>query len=175
VSESNSGAESRCHSIPEDVMPLNVNIRNVHGTLTKTAWFTTKSLRLWVATLIASEDHLCCILLSGSLLRCYTCPLPTISPLDCLKFPLPCGPAQKCLTSVMRGRRGAFELVIQNKNCGDSSMCGAHGTHSMLGTNFTYYTYCCSTDLCNGASGKFRAFWELLTLTSLALTPATLF
>lgn len=43
---------------------------------------------------------------AGSPLRCYTCLFPTISPLDCLKFATPCGPSQKCLTSVAKGHKG---------------------------------------------------------------------
>ncbi|XP_028575700.2 lymphocyte antigen 6 complex locus protein G6c [Podarcis muralis] len=109
------------------------------------------------------------LLPSGSALRCYTCLFPTISPLDCLKFPTPCGPSQRCLTSIIRGHRGALELVIYEKTCGDSSMCGAHGTRSMLGTNFTFYSSCCDTDLCNSAARGPSLFWGQAALIPLSI------
>ncbi|XP_060127137.1 protein Bouncer-like [Zootoca vivipara] len=109
------------------------------------------------------------LLPSGSALRCYTCLFPTISPLDCLKFPTPCGPSQRCLTSVIRGHRGALELVIYEKTCGDPSMCGAHGTRPILGTNFTFYSSCCDTDLCNSAARGLSLFWGQAALIPLSV------
>lgn len=60
---------------------------------------------------------------------------------------------------------GALELVIHEKSCGDPSMCGAHGTRSMFGANFTYDTFCCSTDLCNRGSVGFSTFWGVMLFT----------
>ncbi|KAJ7317311.1 hypothetical protein JRQ81_003473 [Phrynocephalus forsythii] len=65
---------------------------------------------------------------------------------------------------------GAFEVVIHEMSCGDPSMCNLHGTRSMLGTNFTYYTSCCSTDLCNKSAGTVpRPFWGLLVVSTLSI------
>ncbi|XP_060094210.1 CD59 glycoprotein-like [Heteronotia binoei] len=121
------------------------------------------------ATFFVSCAALFTLIPSGVALRCYTCLFPTISPLDCLKFPTPCGPSQQCLTSVARGHRGALELVIQEKSCGDPSMCWAHGTRSMLGANFTYSTSCCSTDLCNRGAGGLGTSRGLLTVSILSV------
>ncbi|TFJ96211.1 BolA family transcriptional regulator [Platysternon megacephalum] len=96
---------------------------------------------------------------AGEALRCYTCLFPTLAPLDCLKFVTPCAPTQRCLTSVARGRRGALELVVFEKSCGEAALCGARGTRWLLGANFTYSTACCSSDLCNGGA---RPAWGVL-------------
>lgn len=39
-------------------------------------------------------------------LFCYTCVFPSISPLNCLKFPTRCPPGQLCLSSKAVGQRG---------------------------------------------------------------------
>ncbi|ETE68525.1 hypothetical protein L345_05679, partial [Ophiophagus hannah] len=67
------------------------------------------------------------------------------------------------------GEHGALELVIHEKTCGDPSMCGARGIRNILGINFTYSTFCCSTDLCNGVAEEFSAFWRLLVFTPFLL------
>ncbi|XP_077187375.1 uncharacterized protein LOC143834424 [Paroedura picta] len=126
------------------------------------------------ATFLIGCAVLSVLISSAAALQCYTCLFPTISPLDCLKFSTPCGPSQRCLTSVARGRRGALELVIQEKSCGDPSMCWAHGTRSMLGTNFTYSTSCCSTDLCNRGAGGLSASQGLLTVSLLSVVRVSL-
>uniref|UniRef100_A0A803T9X8 UPAR/Ly6 domain-containing protein n=1 Tax=Anolis carolinensis TaxID=28377 RepID=A0A803T9X8_ANOCA len=116
-----------------------------------------------VAVLVSCATALLFFVPPGSPLKCYTCLFPTISPLDCFKFITPCGPSQRCLQSVTTGHRGALELVIHEMSCGNPSMCGLRGTRSMLGTNFTYYTTCCSTDLCNKAVRQdLHIFWGLL-------------
>lgn len=68
---------------------------------------------------------------------------------------------------------GALELVIHEKSCGDPSMCGAHGTRSMFGANFTYDTFCCSTDLCNTASAGLSIFQGLSLFPLLSIIPVS--
>ncbi|XP_037119128.1 sperm acrosome membrane-associated protein 4-like [Syngnathus acus] len=92
-------------------------------------------------------------------LRCYTCVFPAISPLDCLKFPGPCGDGRRCLSSVATAKRGALQITFYEKSCADPSQCGVHGQKYSSGLYFNYTNVCCNTDLCNGASGLSATKW----------------
>ncbi|XP_041429851.1 prostate stem cell antigen-like [Xenopus laevis] len=109
------------------------------------------------------------LLQSGDSLKCYTCLFPTISPLECLKFPVSCPPSERCLTSTASGRKGDFQFVLRERGCAINSLCDTSGQRSTLGINVTFHNTCCDTDLCNAATaGK-------LTLGSVLLSSLLLF
>ncbi|XP_037310434.1 sperm acrosome membrane-associated protein 4-like [Pungitius pungitius] len=86
-------------------------------------------------------------------LFCYTCVFPTISPLDCIRFPLTCPPGQVCLSSRAVGEKGDFRVVLYEKSCIVTSLCGLTGEKYTMGLNFTFTNECCDTHLCNHAAG----------------------
>ncbi|XP_061531466.1 sperm acrosome membrane-associated protein 4-like [Phycodurus eques] len=85
-------------------------------------------------------------------LFCYTCVFPTISPLDCINFPLICPAGQVCLTSRAVGQKGEFCVVLYERSCIQPVLCGVTGQRSIMGLNFTFTNECCNTHLCNGAT-----------------------
>lgn len=85
----------------------------------------------------------------GDCLKCYTCLFPTISPVDCIKFPMKCPPNQRCLYSTATGRTKNFQFTLHEMSCAVKSLCGISGEKNTLGVNMTYYNTCCDTDLCN--------------------------
>ncbi|XP_005754472.1 prostate stem cell antigen-like [Pundamilia nyererei] len=93
---------------------------------------------------------MCCLPLAACL-RCYTCMFPSISPLDCLKFPVECPAGQRCLSSVATGTRGPLQLTLYEKSCAVASQCDVSGEKYTSGVSFNYTNVCCDTDLCNGA------------------------
>ncbi|XP_040298771.1 lymphocyte antigen 6 complex locus protein G6c [Bufo bufo] len=88
----------------------------------------------------------------GDCLRCYTCLFPTLSPIDCIKFPVRCPPNQRCLYSTATGKTKNFPFILHEMSCAVNSLCGISGEKSTLGINVTYHNTCCDTDLCNSAA-----------------------
>uniref|UniRef100_A0A8C5G3M2 Ly6 domain containing, pigment cell n=1 Tax=Gouania willdenowi TaxID=441366 RepID=A0A8C5G3M2_GOUWI len=97
-------------------------------------------------------------------LFCYTCVFPTISPLDCIKFPLKCPSGQLCLSSRAVGEKGDFRVVLYEKSCVLPSMCGVTGVKYTMGLNFTFTNTCCDTHLCNGAVTPAAPYWTITAL-----------
>ncbi|KAM3912446.1 lymphocyte antigen 6 complex locus protein G6c [Leptodactylus fuscus] len=87
----------------------------------------------------------------GDALRCYTCLFPTLSPMDCIKFPVQCPPKERCLYSTATGKTKSFPFILHEMSCAVNSLCGISGEKSTLGINVTYHNTCCDTDLCNSA------------------------
>ncbi|XP_072548022.1 sperm acrosome membrane-associated protein 4-like [Salminus brasiliensis] len=112
---------------------------------------------------------LLCLLPSVVPLFCYTCVFPAISPLDCIRYPTRCPPGQLCLSSKAIGQKGEFQVVLYEKSCVISSLCGITGEKFAMGLNFTFTNECCDTHLCNGASAIPGAFYTG-ALLSLALS-----
>ncbi|KAL4646818.1 hypothetical protein GN956_G9559 [Arapaima gigas] len=102
-------------------------------------------------TRLLSLSYFLCLLPLVATLFCYTCVFPTISPLDCIKFPQKCLPGQLCLSSRAIASRGDFRVVLYEKSCVFSSLCGLSGEKYAMGLNFTFNSECCNTSLCNGA------------------------
>ncbi|XP_064206771.1 protein Bouncer-like [Anguilla rostrata] len=100
-----------------------------------------------------------CLLPFAVPLYCFTCVFPTISPLDCIKFPQKCPPGQHCLSSTAVGNRGGFRVVLFEKSCVISSLCGITGEKYAMGINFTFTNECCNTNLCNGATSYTPSIW----------------
>ncbi|XP_061086399.1 sperm acrosome membrane-associated protein 4-like [Conger conger] len=100
-----------------------------------------------------------CLLPFAVPLYCFTCVFPTISPLDCIKYPQKCPPGQLCLSSAAVGKRGDFRVVLYEKSCILSSLCGISGEKYAMGINFTFTNECCSTNLCNGATSNAASIW----------------
>ncbi|XP_066437715.1 ly6/PLAUR domain-containing protein 2-like [Eleutherodactylus coqui] len=99
----------------------------------------------------------------GDGLRCYTCLFPTISPMDCIKFPVKCPPNERCLFSTATGKTKNFPFTLHEMSCAVSSLCGISGEKSTLGVNVTYHNTCCDTDLCNsGVASKWSLSITLL-------------
>ncbi|XP_068106491.1 ly6/PLAUR domain-containing protein 2-like [Hyperolius riggenbachi] len=88
----------------------------------------------------------------GGSLKCYTCLFPTLSPMDCIKFPVNCAPKERCLSSTATGKTKHFPFVLHEMSCAVSSLCGISGQKNTLGINVTYQNTCCDTDLCNAAT-----------------------
>ncbi|XP_030638876.1 sperm acrosome membrane-associated protein 4-like [Chanos chanos] len=105
-------------------------------------------------------------------LFCYTCVFPSISPLDCIKYPTKCPPGQLCLSSRAIGQRGEFQIVLYEKSCVLPSLCGITGEKFAMGLNFTFTNDCCETHLCNRASTPTAVLWAMpvLSLFLLSLT-----
>uniref|UniRef100_A0A8C9S668 Ly6 domain containing, pigment cell n=1 Tax=Scleropages formosus TaxID=113540 RepID=A0A8C9S668_SCLFO len=97
-------------------------------------------------------------------LFCYTCVFPTISPLDCIKFPQKCPPGQVCLSSRAVASRGDFRVVLYEKSCIVSALCGLTGEKYAMGLNFTFTNECCETNLCNAVVPS-AAPWTSTTLS----------
>lgn len=106
---------------------------------------------------------LCCLPLAAGL-RCYTCLFPSISPLDCFKFPQECPAGQCCLFSEATARRGALTVSMYEKSCAIPSQCGVSGQKYASGLYFNYTNTCCDTDLCNGAGPAAALSWTVLGL-----------
>ncbi|CAJ0965964.1 unnamed protein product [Ranitomeya imitator] len=104
---------------------------------------------------------------SGDGLRCYTCLFPTLSPMDCIKFPVKCPPKERCLYSTASGKTKNFPFILHEMSCAVNSLCGISGEKSTLGVNVTYHNVCCDTDLCNSGPGSRSSL-------SIALIPALL-
>uniref|UniRef100_A0A8D3DE55 UPAR/Ly6 domain-containing protein n=1 Tax=Scophthalmus maximus TaxID=52904 RepID=A0A8D3DE55_SCOMX len=85
-------------------------------------------------------------------LFCYTCVFPTVSPLDCIRFPLKCPSGQLCLSSRAVGENGHVRVVLYEKSCILPSLCGVTGEKYTMGLNFTFTNECCNTHLCNRAA-----------------------
>ncbi|XP_039626093.1 sperm acrosome membrane-associated protein 4-like [Polypterus senegalus] len=102
--------------------------------------------------------------ISGEGLKCYRCIFPTISPIDCFKFPQQCPSGNRCLSSTAMGKRGSFHLVVYEKSCAAAQMCGKTGEKSAMGMNFTYTNTCCDFDLCNSATSW--PVWVVLPITT---------
>uniref|UniRef100_A0A803JPJ9 UPAR/Ly6 domain-containing protein n=1 Tax=Xenopus tropicalis TaxID=8364 RepID=A0A803JPJ9_XENTR len=107
---------------------------------------------------------------SGNSLKCYTCLFPTISPLECLKFPVSCPPSERCLTSTATGRKGDFQFVLHERSCAISSLCDTSGQRSTLGINVTFHNTCCDTDLCNAGTAEKSTLGSILISSLLLLT-----
>ncbi|XP_044064221.1 sperm acrosome membrane-associated protein 4-like [Siniperca chuatsi] len=110
---------------------------------------------------------LLCLLPAVVPLFCYTCVFPTISPLDCIRFPLKCPPGQVCLSSRAVGEKGDFCVVLYEKSCVLPSLCGVTGEKYTMGLNFTFTNECCNTHLCNGAATPATPNWTGTLLTVL--------
>ncbi|KAM6910427.1 tektin-like protein 1 [Xenentodon cancila] len=104
-------------------------------------------------------------------LFCYTCVFPTISPLDCIKFPIKCPPGQLCLSSRAVGQKGDFRVVLYEKSCVLPVLCGVTGEKYTMGLNFTFTNECCNTHLCNGAAAL-TSPWTATLLTLFAVRSA---
>ncbi|XP_041068355.1 sperm acrosome membrane-associated protein 4-like [Carcharodon carcharias] len=89
----------------------------------------------------------------GETLMCYTCIFPSLTKRDCLKFPRMCQPTETCLLSRAVGKKGSQRLVLYEKGCAPTSLCGVCGTKTAMGIVFTYNNTCCSSDLCNQTPG----------------------
>ncbi|XP_059827211.1 sperm acrosome membrane-associated protein 4-like [Hypanus sabinus] len=89
----------------------------------------------------------------GETLKCYTCIFPALTPSDCLKFPRMCMPTETCFTSKAVGTKGQQKLVLYEKGCVSTSLCGVCGTKTAMGIVFSYNNTCCDTDLCNAGVG----------------------
>ncbi|XP_076137432.1 sperm acrosome membrane-associated protein 4-like [Alosa pseudoharengus] len=102
-------------------------------------------------------SRLLCLLILLSLfpvvvpLFCYTCVFPAISPLNCIRYPQKCPPGHQCLSSRAVGQRGDIKVVLYEKSCILSSLCGLTGEKYAMGLNFTFTNECCDTHLCNAA------------------------
>ncbi|XP_056142827.1 sperm acrosome membrane-associated protein 4-like isoform X2 [Lampris incognitus] len=105
-----------------------------------------------------------CLLPAAVPLFCYTCVFPTISPLDCIRFPMKCPPGQLCLSS---RAVGDFRVVLYEKSCVLPPLCGLTGEKYAMGLNFTFTNECCSTHLCNTATGPTAPYWRGMLLTLL--------
>ncbi|KAM9326660.1 lymphocyte antigen 6 complex locus protein G6c [Gastrophryne carolinensis] len=88
----------------------------------------------------------------GGSLKCYTCLFPTLSPMDCIKFPVKCPPNERCLYSTATGKTKNFPFVLHEMSCAVNSLCGISGQKNTLGVNVTYQNTCCDTDLCNSGT-----------------------
>uniref|UniRef100_A0AAY5L789 UPAR/Ly6 domain-containing protein n=2 Tax=Esox lucius TaxID=8010 RepID=A0AAY5L789_ESOLU len=106
-----------------------------------------------------------CLVPSVVSLFCFTCVFPTISPLDCIKFPQKCPPGQLCLSSKAVGKSGAFSVTLYEKSCVLSSLCGLAGEKYSMGLNFTFTNECCATHLCNGAAALSALYWPGLVFS----------
>ncbi|XP_072285824.1 lymphocyte antigen 6 complex locus protein G6c [Pyxicephalus adspersus] len=103
----------------------------------------------------------------GGSLRCYTCLFPTLSPMDCIKFPVKCLPGERCLFSTASGKTKNFPFILHEMSCAPSTLCGISGQKNTLGVNVTYSNTCCDTDLCNAGT-------TVTTTLSFALLPPLL-
>ncbi|KAL2083862.1 hypothetical protein ACEWY4_019380 [Coilia grayii] len=115
---------------------------------------------------------LLCLLPAVAPLFCYTCVFPAISPLHCIRYPQKCPPWHQCLTSRAVGQRGDTRIVLYEKSCIPSSLCGLSGEKFAMGLNFTFTNECCDTHLCNGATSTSRGrLWagSLLCLLTVLL------
>lgn len=61
---------------------------------------------------------------------------------------------------------GDFQVVLYEKSCVLSAMCGVTGEKYTMGLNFTFTNECCDTNLCNKAPIATASYWtgSLLTL-----------
>lgn len=100
-------------------------------------------------------------------LLCYTCVFPSISPLDCLKFPSRCPLGQVCLSSKAVGQRGDLEIVLYEKSCALPALCGLTGEKFAMGLNFTFSSDCCDTQLCNRSTTNSAFIWSSILLSFL--------
>uniref|UniRef100_A0A8C6UNQ7 Ly6 domain containing, pigment cell n=1 Tax=Neogobius melanostomus TaxID=47308 RepID=A0A8C6UNQ7_9GOBI len=98
-------------------------------------------------------------------LFCYTCVFPTVSPHDCIHFPVKCPPEQLCLSSRAVGRRGDFQVVLYERSCVLSSMCGVTGQKYTMDLNFTFTNTCCDSNLCNTALTSAAPDWTGSVIT----------
>ncbi|KAG5265064.1 hypothetical protein AALO_G00261040 [Alosa alosa] len=112
---------------------------------------------------------LCCLPLAVMSLRCYTCIFPSISPMDCLKYPQECPAGQRCLASTAVASQGSLRLVLYERSCAMPGQCGLSGEKHAAGLNFSYSNECCDTDLCNAATGTAASSWTGLVLCLIAL------
>ncbi|XP_026225918.1 sperm acrosome membrane-associated protein 4-like [Anabas testudineus] len=110
-----------------------------------------------------------CLLPGVVPLFCYTCVFPTVSPLECIGFPLKCPPGQICLSSRAVGEKGDFHVVLHEKSCILPTLCGDTGEKSTMGLNFTFTNKCCSTHLCNRATPAAH-YWTATLLTYFILS-----
>ncbi|KAA0701781.1 hypothetical protein E1301_Tti016396 [Triplophysa tibetana] len=101
-------------------------------------------------------------------LFCCMCVFPSISPLDCLKFPTKCQPAKLCLFPLCDFNR-RFLVVLHEKSCVLLALCGITGKKFSLGLNFTFTNDCWETSLCNGISTNSACFLSI-TLLSVFMT-----
>lgn len=67
---------------------------------------------------LTCKTHIC----TSVPLFCYTCVFPTISPLDCIRFPLKCPPGQLCLSSRAVGEKGEFNSSHWKSNLNESKL-----------------------------------------------------
>ncbi|XP_063054442.1 protein Bouncer-like [Engraulis encrasicolus] len=100
-------------------------------------------------------------------LFCYTCVFPAVSPLHCIRYPMKCPPGHQCLTSRAVGQRGDVSVVLYEKSCILSSLCGLSGEKYAMGLNFTFTNECCDTHLCNSAPSTSRGSLWAATLLCL--------
>ncbi|XP_072317709.1 protein Bouncer-like [Eucyclogobius newberryi] len=105
-------------------------------------------------------------------LFCYTCVVPAVSPLDCIRFPVKCPAQQLCLSSRAVGRRGDHQVELLERSCVLASMCGQTGHKHTMGLNFTFTNTCCDTNLCNSvlassASTSSASCWTVSAITLL--------
>uniref|UniRef100_UPI0000F1FCF1 sperm acrosome membrane-associated protein 4-like precursor n=1 Tax=Danio rerio TaxID=7955 RepID=UPI0000F1FCF1 len=100
-------------------------------------------------------------------LLCYTCVFPSISPLDCLKFPTKCSLGQVCLSSKAVARRGDLEIHFYEKSCALPALCGLTGEKFIQGLNFTFRSDCCDTLLCNHSTANSAFIWPSILLSLL--------
>ncbi|KAG7500059.1 hypothetical protein JOB18_007579 [Solea senegalensis] len=113
-----------------------------------------------------------CFLPLAACLQCYTCLIPTVSPVDCIKFPQECPAGQRCLSSTATAKQGALEMTMYEKSCAIPAQCGLSGQKSTAGLKFNYTNVCCDTDLCNSAVTVAALSWSgasLCVLPALAL------
>uniref|UniRef100_A0A669DRY5 Ly6 domain containing, pigment cell n=1 Tax=Oreochromis niloticus TaxID=8128 RepID=A0A669DRY5_ORENI len=122
-------------------------------------------IQLTYLLLLTRKTHIC----TSAPLFCYTCVFPTISPLDCIRFPLKCPPGQLCLSSRAVGEKGDFRVVLYEKSCVLPSLCGITGEKYALGLNFTFINECCNTHLCNDAAISAAPYWTGTLFTLLTL------
>ncbi|KAL2080588.1 hypothetical protein ACEWY4_024381 [Coilia grayii] len=116
-----------------------------------------------------------CLPLTVVSLRCYTCVFPSISPMDCLRYPQECPVGQRCLSSTAVASQGTLRLVLYERSCAMPNQCGLSGEKHAAGLNFSYYNECCDTDLCNGAIGLAAPSRTGMVLSLIALPLAHIF
>ncbi|XP_073719484.1 sperm acrosome membrane-associated protein 4-like [Misgurnus anguillicaudatus] len=67
-------------------------------------------------------------------LLCFVCVFPSISPLDCRKFPIKFPPGRLCFSCKAVGQRG----MLYEKSCVSPVLCGLTEEKFAMGLNFTF-------------------------------------